>query len=146
MQVPSLFHNVAVDNWSRSMLFVITQCNVMFIRYSCKQVDIFQVIKFCHISPWASHQIRKIAGCACVGNVGNVFPATDFKGNRWLATPESITFAIANPRWWGKRSRHSRCMLDPQFYVSGNRPLPLSINLQRYVKYTPYLTTSSRPF
>ena len=30
---------------------------------------------------WASYQIRKIAGCACAGNAGNVFPATDFKGN-----------------------------------------------------------------
>ena len=28
---------------------------------------------------WASYQIRKIAGCACTGNV---FPVTDFKGNR----------------------------------------------------------------
>ena len=31
---------------------------------------------------WASYHIRKIAGCACAGNAGNVFPATDFKGNR----------------------------------------------------------------
>ena len=31
---------------------------------------------------WASYQIRKIAGCACTANAGNVFPATDFKGNR----------------------------------------------------------------
>ena len=30
---------------------------------------------------WASYQIRKIAGCACAGNVGNGFPGTDFKGN-----------------------------------------------------------------
>ena len=29
----------------------------------------------------ASCQIRKIADCACTGNAGNVFPATDFKGN-----------------------------------------------------------------
>ena len=28
---------------------------------------------------WASCQIRKIVGCACAGNAGNVFPATDFK-------------------------------------------------------------------
>ena len=28
--------------------------------------------------PWASYQIHKIAGCTCAGNVGNVFPATDF--------------------------------------------------------------------
>ena len=26
--------------------------------------------------PWASYQIRKIAGCVCAGNAGNVFPAT----------------------------------------------------------------------
>ena len=32
--------------------------------------------------PWASYQIRKIVGCACAGNAGNVSPATDFKGNR----------------------------------------------------------------
>ena len=25
---------------------------------------------------WASYQIRKIAGCACAGNAGNVFPGT----------------------------------------------------------------------
>ena len=25
-------------------------------------------------TPWASYQIRKIAGCACAGNAGNVFP------------------------------------------------------------------------
>ena len=30
----------------------------------------------------ASYQIRKIAGCACAGNAGNIFPATDLKGNR----------------------------------------------------------------
>ena len=30
----------------------------------------------------ASYQIRKIAGCTCAGNAGNVFRATDFKGNR----------------------------------------------------------------
>ena len=28
------------------------------------------------IIPWASYQIRKIAGCACAGNAGNVFPGT----------------------------------------------------------------------
>ena len=40
----------------------------------------------CHVglmlfSEWASYQIREIAGCACAGNSGNVFSATDFKGN-----------------------------------------------------------------
>ena len=40
---------------------------------------------------WASYQIREIAGCACARNAGNVFPATDFKGNRKLAIPACIT-------------------------------------------------------
>ena len=30
---------------------------------------------------------------------------------------------IANPRWWGKRSRYSRCLRNPQFYVSSTRPM-----------------------
>ena len=30
---------------------------------------------------------------------------------------------ITNPRWRGKRSRHSRRMRNPQFYVSGKRPI-----------------------
>ena len=30
---------------------------------------------------------------------------------------------IAKPRWWGKRSRLSRRMRNPQFYVSGKRPM-----------------------
>ena len=39
---------------------------------------------------WASYQICKIAGCAFAGNAGNVFLATDVKGNRFLATPACI--------------------------------------------------------
>ena len=30
---------------------------------------------------------------------------------------------IANPQWWGNRSRHSRRMRNPQFCISGKRPL-----------------------
>ena len=26
-------------------------------------------------------------------------------------------------RWWGKLSRHSRCIRNPQFYVSGKKPM-----------------------
>ena len=37
-----------------------------------------------------SCQIRKSVGCACAGNAGNVFPATDFKGKRELAIPTCI--------------------------------------------------------
>ena len=40
---------------------------------------------------WASYQIRKIAGWACTGIAGSVFPATDFKGILWLVIPACIT-------------------------------------------------------
>ena len=40
---------------------------------------------------WASSQIRKIAGCACAWNAGNVFLAIAFKGNRGLAIQACIT-------------------------------------------------------
>ena len=33
---------------------------------------------------------------------------------------------IANPRWREKRSWHSPHMRNPQFYVSGKRPMPLT--------------------
>ena len=43
------------------------------------------------VYPWAFYQICKIAGWACVGNAGNLFPATDYKGKRWLTIPACIT-------------------------------------------------------
>ena len=38
---------------------------------------------------------------------------------------------IVNPRWRGKRSRHSRRMRNPQFYASGKRPMTLSAEAQK---------------
>ena len=81
---------------------------------------------------WASFQICKIAGCACAGNAGKVFPA-----NGGLAIPTYITARVWRThrdacrdtnvflwsRWRGKRSRHSRRMRNPKFYVSGKRPM-----------------------
>ena len=37
--------------------------------------------------------------------------------------PESLTGGFLWRWWWGKRSRHSRRMRNPQFYVSGKRPM-----------------------
>ena len=47
----------------------------------------FKLIHVSKLDPWASYQIRKIANCACTGNAGNVFPDTDFKGNRVMHVP-----------------------------------------------------------
>ena len=91
-------------------------------------------------APLASYQIRKVAGCACAGKAGNVFPATDFKGNRWLTIPPFITARVSrtcreacrdrSSAVAGNRSWHSRCMRNPQFFVSGKRPIhtPIEIN------------------
>ena len=86
---------------------------------------------------WASCQIRTIASCACAENAGNISPATDFKWNCELAITARASRAsrhvrharavmhvgIASPQWRGKRSRHSPRMHNPQFYVSGKRPM-----------------------
>ena len=37
--------------------------------------------------------------------------------------PGSLTSGFFWSRWWGKRSRHSRSMHSPQFYLSGKRPI-----------------------
>ena len=39
------------------------------------------------LNPWASYQIRKIAGCACTGNAGNVFPRRLFQRKPLVSDP-----------------------------------------------------------
>ena len=39
--------------------------------------------------------------------------------------PGSLTRGFLWSLWRGKRSRHSRCMRNPQFYLSGKRPMPM---------------------
>ena len=79
--------------------------------------------------PWASCQIRKIADCACARNAGNVFPpprvsdpdmhhGTCVTHVTWCM-PELLTSGFFQSQWRGKRSRHSRRMRNPKFYVSG---------------------------
>ena len=82
-----------------------------------------------YVKLWVAHAL---------GMPGNVFPATSFKGKTlfspppWVSDPgmhhgtcvSAVTrVGIANPRWWGKRSRHSRRMCKAQFYVSGKKPV-----------------------
>ena len=82
---------------------------------------------------WASYQIGKSAACACPGNAGNVFPPPTSKetagqrsrhASRLVRDARAVMHVgIANPRWRGKRSRHFRRMRNPQFYVTGKRPM-----------------------
>ena len=41
-----------------------------------------------HLITWASYQIRKIAGCACAGNAGNIFPATQLLRKPLVSDPD----------------------------------------------------------
>ena len=41
--------------------------------------------------------------------------------------PGSLTSGFLWSQWRGKRSRHSRCMRNPQFHVSGKRPIGWSL-------------------
>ena len=50
--------------------------------------------------------------------------------------PWSVPWSLTNDylwnRWRGKRSRHSRCMRNPQFYVSGKRPMGVNWLVRRW--------------
>ena len=88
-----------------------------------------QFMYYCTIC--VSYQIHKIAGWACAGNAGNVFPATDYRGNRWLTIPTCITARASRtcldacrdryPAVTGKTFPGSRRMHNPHFYVSGKK-------------------------
>ena len=83
-------------------------------------------------TPWASYQIPKIAGCACAGNAGNVFPRRRFQRKPLVNDPDMhhgtcvthvMHVGIAHLRWRGKHSRHSRCMRTRNFVYLARGPL-----------------------
>ena len=56
----------------------------------CGSITVFHCVHqaFVLYSPsWASYQIRKIAGCACAGNAGNVFPCRRFQRKPLVSDP-----------------------------------------------------------
>ena len=55
------------------------------------------------------------------------FPIALNFGKFFLRMPWCMSGSL-NLRWQGKRSRHSRRMSNPRFYVSGKRPMLKSIN------------------
>ena len=58
-----------------------------FVAFYCAEIP----IDWSHILQddvqWASYQIRKIAGCACAGNAGNVFPRRRFQRKSLVNDP-----------------------------------------------------------
>ena len=51
----------------------------------------------------------------------------------------SLTSCFLWNRWWGKRSRHSRRMRNPQYFVSGKRPMGIWVASPEYVDKGPVL-------
>ena len=72
-------------------------------------------------SKWACCQIRKIVGWACAGNAGNVCASRHVR-DRFLCSR-------GGGGGGGKHFRHSRCMRNPQLYVSGKRPMKSGCNV-----------------
>ena len=79
----------------------------------------------------------KMQGCACAGNAGNDFLPSQVSDPDmhhgtcvtyvpWCV-PESLTSGFLWSQWQGKRSRHSRRMRNPQFYISVKRPMKATI-------------------
>ena len=109
--------------------------NPKISEFKTSQILISELAMCSEMSPWASCQIWKIAGCACAGNAGNVFPPPTSKetttkrsrhASRHVRHARAVMHVgIAKPRWRGKRSWHSRCIRNPQFYVSGKRPIAI---------------------
>ena len=88
-------------------------------------------------SSWASCQIRKIAGAHAPGMPGtfslpprvsdpDMHHDTCVTHVPWCM-PGSLTSSLLWSRRQGKRSRHSRRMRNPQFYVSGKRLMAMTL-------------------
>ena len=56
--------------------------------------------------------------------------------------PESLTSGFLWSRWWGKRSRHSRRMCNPPFYVSGNKPMACAVCLAMFLCSFEWINTN----
>ena len=83
-----------------------------------------------NIGSWTSHQIQKLRVAHAPRTVSppprvcdhNIHHGARVMHVPWCM-PGSLTSGFLWCRWQGKRSRHSRRMHNPQFYVSGKRPM-----------------------
>ena len=100
-----------------------------FANCVCLKANVYDYMNSITLA-WVSYQIRKIAGCACAGNAGSVFPITAVKGNRGLTIPACITarawphvpWSMSGSQWREKRSRHSRRMRTRNFTYLARGP------------------------
>ena len=82
-------------------------------------------------TPWASYQIRKIVGCACAGNVGNIFPHRRLQMKPLVSNPgihhgtcvTHVPWCMSGLLTSGGRETFPAFSVhaQSQFYVSGKR-------------------------
>ena len=72
--------------WERSFLWKLRCHWLKFLRRVAKTL-VIQGPVMQQACPWASYQICKIAGCACAGNAGNVFPRRWFQRKPLVSDP-----------------------------------------------------------
>ena len=63
-----------------------SQLNCLSIHDYCETIHVDKS-SFLTCHAWASYQIRKIAGCACAGNAGNVLPRRRFQRKPLVGDP-----------------------------------------------------------
>ena len=117
--------------WNTLVLFVLCMCHDITLLWQWKWHTLeFRLIDYIWLL-WTFCQLRKIAGCTCAGR-GNVFSTTTVLQSRHASRhvtyvpwcmPGSLTGGFIWSRWRGKRSRYSRRMRNPSFYVFCKRPI-----------------------
>ena len=85
------FGPVLVQSWNNHSIVIMLN-HRMVQRTSVKALPYFGVYNVSLAQevgalPWTSYQIRKIAGCACAGNAGNVFPRRRFQRKPLVSDP-----------------------------------------------------------
>ena len=95
------------------------------------------------ISTWASFQIRKVVGCACAGNAGNIFPRDRLQRKPLVSDPNMHHGTCITHLPWcmsgsltrgrGKTFPAFPAHAHPQFYVSGKRPIMWTLQLYVYI-------------
>ena len=98
---------------------------------------------------WTSYQMRKIAGCVCAGNAGNVFPRRWFK-RKLLVSDHGMHHGtcVTHVPWCmsgsltcgdGKTFPAFPAHAHPQFCVSGKRPI-CRIRMKLIIIHAPLLS------
>ena len=82
--------------------FIKTYLSICLYKESVMTSNLFAWL---YRQPWASYQIRKIAGCAWAGNAGNVFPRRRFRRKPLFSDPGM---------------HHGTCVTHVQWCMSGS--------------------------